>query len=77
MTEAEKISENIRYIRPSQYEKMTGEGWMFESFPFGSGIMGKVKDRIAELMKDNKVFCGWMATSIRGYHDNYIIYKER
>lgn len=63
-----------RYVSPSEYEKLLKKGYNFEHFPFGKAI--KAKDRIRDLLKWNHfVRSGYMATSVRGYHDKYIIWK--
>lgn len=72
----EEIMDNAVYIRPSRYESLYKNGWIFEKFPFGGGIINEVKKRIDFLEKNNKVFVGWMATSIREYHNYYIFYKQ-
>ncbi|WP_304138746.1 hypothetical protein [Mesonia mobilis] len=75
-TAVEKIyvSSFERYVSPSEYDKLIKRGYNFERFPFGKGI--KAKDKIRDLLKRNHfVRSGYMATSVRGYHDKYIIWK--
>ena len=66
-----------RYISPSVYEKMNKSGWFFERI--GWAGMKKIGDiRTIQEYLDSKtpVKCCYMATSVRGYHNHYIISKE-
>ena len=77
MTEAERIYENRKYISPKKYDELSDRGFKFESFPFGGGVYQQIIKRITELVNDyEKVFTGYMASSVRGYHDNFIVYKN-
>ena len=66
------------YIRPSTYEKMISKGWFFERFHFGFHSKSITLRTIKEYL-DNKISvkCGYMATSVRGYHEYYIISKHK
>ena len=66
-----------RYISPSMYDKMFSNGWRFQEFPFGGGNKDIILARIEELLTTKQVKCGYMATSIRGYHNYYYIYKNK
>lgn len=66
-----------RYISPSRYEKMLDAGWFFERFHWGRNSKGLDIRTIQEYLdKGEKVICGYMATSVRGLHEHYIISKE-
>lgn len=65
------------YISPSKYDKMIASGWFFERFRFGRNSQLLDLRTIKEyLEKGVSVKCGYMATSIKSYHDYYIISKE-
>ncbi|HDO20739.1 MAG TPA: hypothetical protein ENG81_04400 [Candidatus Bathyarchaeota archaeon] len=67
-----------RYISPSSYERMLSNGWDFIQFPFGGGNANKIMEDIDKYLRNGMIVrCGYMATSIRGYHDHYIITKRK
>lgn len=82
-TELNETAEKIyraafsNYISPSNHEKREKLGQNFESFPFGGGSKDKVLDRIKALLSrgNSVLLCGYMSTSIKGYHSYYIIWK--
>jgi hypothetical protein len=63
------------YISPYKYDKMASKGYIFlewKSGPSANHTRAKIKEI---LLRGNFVTCGYMATSIKNYHDYYIIYK--
>ena len=55
------------------YEKNIENGWHYERSPQKVG-----KDRIKELLEKNFIVSsGYFCTSVRDYHEYYILYKER
>ena len=73
----EKIYSNCyqKYISPSEYEKMASKGYHFDEWNFRMTHL-EVKKKIEDLLRrGNFVKSGYMATSIREYHDRYIIWK--
>ena len=71
----EEVYENIRYISPVKSDAMNEKGWTFEPFPFGGGKYKFIILRINELRESHEVICGYMASNVRNYHVNFIIYK--
>ncbi len=62
-------------ISPSKQEKYF-ELNNLEEFPFGGGIKNIVIERIKELLiNGHNVRCCYICTSIREYHDRYIVWK--
>ena len=63
-----------RRISLAQFEKWQADGaWRMEEAPRFAP-----KQRIQELvLANNIVTTGWMATSIRGWHERWIIWRKR
>jgi len=64
------------YISPSKYDAMTK--WNFKKFPFGGGNANIVKEKIQNLIIQGCIVkCGYMCSSMQGYHEYYIIFKKQ
>jgi hypothetical protein len=65
-----------RRISQSQYEKWVQSEniWVEEVLPNQS-----TRDRMIELVFQGNqlITAGWMATSVRGYHNHFIVWKNR
>jgi len=60
-----------KYFRPSTAEKFRTIDLNFV------GVAEKMKEKIKEVLDSGKkIKCGYMATSIRGYHHRYIFIKD-
>lgn len=73
----DKIEDRVfrNYISPKRYEEMVSNQYRFEHY--GIGSRGKEMRSFAKekLLNGHFVTGGYLATSIRDYHDHYIIWK--
>jgi len=78
----QKIEEEIEKIRNQIFHKRfnpninySKKGWKQIDL---KEIRGKINEKIRELLENNyKVSGGYFATAVKGYHQHYLMYKNR
>ena len=62
-----------RRISEAQQERFYASDWTIEEAP-----KHEVNERLTELLSTGHIVTtGWMATSIRGYHTHYIVWRPK